>query len=192
MIISLDVISPDSISFMKKVSCEAGIPGYAWYDYLDFLIVGSSVGRWDGIIDWSKEQFYVSSVGLHTFKWTYYKDGYVSAGDDCAWVDDIIFPPSYSITTNLFEEETGNFMVTAYPNPFSYSFVLRYAISEASDILIRVYSQTGQMVKAIEYKDKQAGLYHESIISNELSAGIYICEVISNKGVKTIKLIKQN
>jgi hypothetical protein len=192
MIISLDVISPDSISFMKKVSCEAGIPGYAWYDYLDFLIDGSSVGRWDGIIDWSKEQFYVSSVGLHTFKWTYYKDGYVSAGDDCAWVDDIIFPPSYSITTNLFEEETGNFMVTAYPNPFSYSFVLRYAISEASDILIRVYSQTGQMVKAIEYKDKQAGLYHESIISNELSAGIYICEVISNKGVKTIKLIKQN
>jgi hypothetical protein len=195
MFISLDVISPDSISFMKKVSCELGDSysgNYYWYDYLDFLIDGSSVGRWDGIIDWSKEQFYVSTVGLHTFKWTYYKDGYASDGSDCAWVDDIVFPPSHSITTNLFEEEKGNFMVSAYPNPFSHSFVLRYAISEKSDILIRVYNQTGQMVKTIEYKEKQAGLYHENIITDKLSAGIYICEVISNKAIKTMKLIKQH
>ncbi len=195
MIISLDVISPDSISFMKKVSCEVGdyyYGTYYWYDYLDFSIDATSVGRWDGIINWSKEQFYVSTVGLHTFKWTYYKDGYVSDGDDCAWVDDIIFPPSYSITTNLFEEEKGDFMVTAYPNPFSYSFVLRYAISEQSDILIRVYNQTGQMVKTIGYQKKQAGLYHEEIPMEDLANGLYICEIISNKEVKTLKLIKQN
>ena len=31
--------------------------------------------------------------GLHTFRWAYEKDNAGSSGQDCAWLDNIIFPP---------------------------------------------------------------------------------------------------
>ena len=34
------------------------------------------------------------TTGTHTFKWSYQKDGSVSNGSDCAWVDNIQFPPT--------------------------------------------------------------------------------------------------
>jgi hypothetical protein len=30
---------------------------------------------------------------LHTFRWVYEKDNAGSSGQDCAWLDNIIFPP---------------------------------------------------------------------------------------------------
>ena len=33
-------------------------------------------------------------MGQHTFKWEYTKDVSVSSGEDCAWVDNIVFPPT--------------------------------------------------------------------------------------------------
>ena len=38
------------------------------------------------------------TVGQHTFKWSYTKDSSVNTGDDCAWIDDIKFPPTHVIT----------------------------------------------------------------------------------------------
>ena len=40
------------------------------------------------------------TAGTHTFKWTYDKDYSQSSGSDCAWVDDIKFPPT-SVTLAL-------------------------------------------------------------------------------------------
>ncbi len=90
LIIEVDVISNGDISFWKRVSCEDD-PNND-YDYLHFLIDGIEQGRWDGEVAWS-ENSYTVSAGVHTFEWEYYKDGYVSSGSDCGWVDYIIFPP---------------------------------------------------------------------------------------------------
>ncbi|MFH1319544.1 MAG: C25 family cysteine peptidase [Bacteroidota bacterium] len=89
LIITLEILSDDTISFYKKVSCEDSY--YDDWDYLEFLIDGISQGVWDGEIDWSLEKFPVTA-GQHTFKWLYIKDGYVSEGQDCAWIDYILFP----------------------------------------------------------------------------------------------------
>ena len=35
------------------------------------------------------------SAGEHTFLWKYNKDSGVTSGEDAAWIDNIIFPPSY-------------------------------------------------------------------------------------------------
>ena len=40
------------------------------------------------------------TAGTHTFRWTYKKDVSMSSGSDCAWVDDIEFPPT-SVTLAL-------------------------------------------------------------------------------------------
>ena len=92
--ITMDVPEADSISFMYKVSCEDG-SSYLW-DYLEFSIDGTQIETWDGEIDWNRAAHPVDA-GTHTFKWTYTKDGSVSSGDDCAWIDNIMFPiPGYT------------------------------------------------------------------------------------------------
>jgi hypothetical protein len=89
MEITLDVVSSAEIVFFYKVSSESG------YDYLKFYIDGGLEDEWSGEVDWTEVSFPVAS-GTHTFKWSYEKDGSVSNGSDCAWVDNIIFPQTKS------------------------------------------------------------------------------------------------
>ncbi|MBK7031166.1 MAG: hypothetical protein IPH45_19055 [Bacteroidales bacterium] len=52
---------------------------------------------------------------MHTFKWTYSKDGSAASGSDCAWVDYILFPPfapspdpaNISVNPLLFSKTLG-------------------------------------------------------------------------------------
>lgn len=97
MSISVDIPVSDSISFYYKVSCE-GSQSSLW-DYLEFSIDGVAMETWDNEIDWSRASFPVSE-GTHLFKWKYSKDYSMSAGEDCAWIDNIVFPiPSTEIPT---------------------------------------------------------------------------------------------
>jgi len=83
----VDVSMNDTISFWMKVSSESG------YDYLKFYIDDSEKGSWSGEEGWSLEKVAITE-GEHTLKWAYEKDGSVSNGDDCAWLDYIILPGS--------------------------------------------------------------------------------------------------
>lgn len=85
MSVALDVVAPGDISFMVSVSSEGG------YDYLRFYIDGVQQGAWDSESAWA-EVSYPVAAGSHTFMWSYEKDGSVSTGGDCGWVDYIVFP----------------------------------------------------------------------------------------------------
>ncbi|HRZ41880.1 MAG TPA: C25 family cysteine peptidase [Bacteroidales bacterium] len=80
---------PDTISFWRKVSCEAGAGQK--YDNLEFFIDGVSKGWWDGTKAWARVAYPVTA-GQHTFLWRYQKDVYSVAGSDAAWIDLITFP----------------------------------------------------------------------------------------------------
>ena len=122
LLINLYIINSGEISFYRKVSSESS------YDYLRFYIDGSEQGSWSGDISWGEENYSVSE-GNHTFKWAYEKDGSVSSGSDCAWIDYIIFPtvgiPIEEITIDYFtgwnmvglplEVDDGSYM-TLFPN----------------------------------------------------------------------------
>ncbi len=83
--------SPGNLSFWYKVSSEAS------YDYLKFYIDGAVQNQWAGTVDWTQAT-YALAAGTRTLKWEYMKDGSVSSGSDCAWIDDIIFPASTAYT----------------------------------------------------------------------------------------------
>ena len=89
--ISYEVMFDDTISFYRKVSSEGG------YDYLRFYIDGEEHGSWAGELGWQKVSYPVTA-GEHTFTWKYIKDGYVSSGEDRAWVDFIVLPPELATT----------------------------------------------------------------------------------------------
>ena len=74
-----------TISFYHKVSSEPD------FDCLTFYIDGVKQDSWSGEQDWAQTSFTVDE-GTRTFAWTYSKDGSDAAGDDAAWIDDIIFP----------------------------------------------------------------------------------------------------
>ncbi len=97
MYFSMYVANDDVISFYYKVSSEED------YDYLRFYIDGELQDMWSGNVDWQEAVFNVES-GNHTFLWEYYKDGGVSNGYDCAWIDDIILPISgWSLTPSSLD-----------------------------------------------------------------------------------------
>ena len=54
------------------------------------------------------------AVGTHEFEWEYDKDGYVEDGEDCAWIDYIVFPP-IDLGQNSYIIE-DNFSFQLFPN----------------------------------------------------------------------------
>lgn len=91
MILTVDVPAAGDMTFYYKVSSEQN------YDKLFFYMDNQQKGVWSGSIDWTLFTQPVTP-GSHTFKWSYTKDTSVSSGSDCAWVDDIVFPPVNVVT----------------------------------------------------------------------------------------------
>jgi hypothetical protein len=99
MILSYEVGTADSISFFLKVSSENN------YDFLRFFINGTQMGQWSGTVPWTRVAYPVTA-GQKTFEWRYIKDGSVSAGSDCAWIDYIVFPPMLITTGYAGQDAT--------------------------------------------------------------------------------------
>ena len=85
LILVVDVVSDGQLSFYRKVSSEGN------YDFLKFYINGTQMDEWSDDQDWAIFTYDVTA-GENVFKWSYTKDGSVSGGSDCAWIDDITFP----------------------------------------------------------------------------------------------------
>ena len=106
------VLADGDISFYKYVSCQHDPTGARNTDYLAFNIDDYEMGRWDGIIDWSRETFHVAA-GLHTFSWVYHKDSTVVAGWDGCLLDFITLPliegtiPAISVNPSSVEKTVG-------------------------------------------------------------------------------------
>jgi len=70
-----------TLSFYWKVSSESG------YDFLQFCIEGYVQDEISGEVDWQQKSYEVTGECPWTFRWQYDKDGSVSDGGDCGWVD---------------------------------------------------------------------------------------------------------
>ena len=84
--LTVDVVAAGDLTFWYKVSSEQN------YDKLHFYMDNQEIQAWSGTVDWTMYTQPVTT-GTHTFKWSYTKDYSVNSGEDCAWIDDIKFPP---------------------------------------------------------------------------------------------------
>ncbi len=84
--IQYQVMSPDSISFHKKVSSEVD------FDFLQFYIDNELQEEWSGTTEsWTRESYSVNP-GMRKFRWVYEKDYSSIGGADKGWVDYIELP----------------------------------------------------------------------------------------------------
>lgn len=80
------VVGPGTLSFSWKVSSEAS------WDFLELLVdnvlQSGSNSPISGEVDWQQKTV-VIPAGSHIIKWLYSKDGSLSRGSDCGWVDKV-------------------------------------------------------------------------------------------------------
>lgn len=172
--INVDVTAPGDISFYKFVSSEQD------YDFLQFYIDGVKQGEWSGIDNsWSFVSFPVT-VGNHDFSWEYDKDSGWDDGQDCAWLDYIVFPPiDLGSSTNIDE---NNFNFELFPNPTMGSFNLTF--NDEKDHKVEVYDTNGKLISSLT---KQQG---STVVDlKQYSAGTYTVKVMP-EGI-TYQIVKQ-
>jgi hypothetical protein len=172
--INVDVTAPGDISFWKFVSSEQD------YDYLQFYIDGNKQGEWSGIDNsWSFVSFPVT-VGNHDLQWEYDKDSSADDGQDCAWLDYIVFPPiDLGQSTNIDEK---NFNFELFPNPTMGSFNLTF--NDANSHTVEIYDTNGKLISSLDNQ-----LTNTAVDLKEYAAGTYTVKVIP-EGV-TYQIVKQ-
>ena len=164
--LTVDVLAAGNLTFMYKVSSEISSTG-TMYDKLTFYMDNQQKGQWAGNVDWTEFTQPVT-VGQHTFKWSYSKDSSVSSGDDCAWIDNIVFPPTNVITfiapaTDLVAEVEGanvNLSWTASP--------------EAVNYVIKRNGETLDIVAETSYNDvlPKDGIYTYAVYAANVGGGM--------------------
>lgn len=85
------VSGPGTLSFWWKVSSERN------YDKLSVSVDDVERADISGEQDWARKTVPVTGGGSHTVVWTYRKDGSVSGGSDCGWVDQVVWTPGGSL-----------------------------------------------------------------------------------------------
>ena len=171
--INIDVTADGNISFFKFVSSEQD------YDFLQFYIDGNKQGEWSGIDNtWSFVSFPVT-VGNHNFEWEYDKDGGLADGQDCAWIDYIVFPPMYIAPSAVVESKID---FELFPNPTMGSFNLTF--NDVINHEVEIYDNAGRI---IERMVGQKGMSLFDI--KKYAAGTYTIKVLP-EGV-TYQIVKQ-
>ena len=78
---------------------------------------------------------------------------------------------------------------TAYPNPFNPTTTINFSLAEEAKIQINIYDMKGNLMNQLTNTDYSVGNYNvvwnaTDFNSNPVSAGIYICQMITNTGFK--------
>jgi len=181
--VTLDVLSAGELSFYRKLSSEPE------WDFLEFYIDYELMGKWSGELDWEMVSFYVDE-GIHTFRWVYNKDLYYSNGEDCAWVDFIVFPPVDIATGIPGSLDFPDITFSVWPNPARNFINIDFTLEVETNVSITLYDLLGQELLTIQSDKLTAlgthGLRHDV---SQLKPGIYFCSLVSSEAMLSKKIV---
>jgi hypothetical protein len=180
--INIETTENDSIFFIYKVSSDEA-------DYMKFYIDDLLLSEWSGENDWSVAGFPVSK-GYHILKWSYEKDEYYKEGADKAWIDNIFFPNSMTITTHIEKDLSPNdYKVIAYPNPVEQDLTVRYNVESKQTIKITLYNLNGKFIRLLTDENKEPGIQSEIYNLAGISSGMYIIKFQNNENAKSSSVL---
>ena len=91
--IETKVSGAGTISFWWKSSCEVIFNGMK-FDYASFSVDGIERECLAGVGEWTNVSVEIAGSGEHTLRWVYQKDSSDNAGEDCAWLDEVVWTPA--------------------------------------------------------------------------------------------------
>ncbi|MDP2159606.1 MAG: T9SS type A sorting domain-containing protein, partial [Flavobacterium sp.] len=113
--------------------------------------------------------------GNRTFKWRYSKDFFMAEGEDCGWVDNIVFPPT-SLISGLPKSfsDISNIKIHLYPNPAVDVLNISFELNEKTNLEAIIYNAIGQQIRVIQPSAKFSGGAHQFTSDlSDLKNGIY-------------------
>lgn len=184
-----------------------GITAAVWPAY-DYMTVKISA---DGIFQWARTYNEPGSNSNNAVKVLAIPDGNVYVTGTCYKPDiyetlTIKYGQCPSLPQNkklsATETNTGNnntltyqpddFKVNIMPNPYRHSTTIDYILDETSQVLMEVYTITGQKICALIQSTQEAGAYRLLFSAQKLgfTPGIYILRVKINGAVMNYRLVE--
>jgi hypothetical protein len=163
------------LSFMYKVSSEES------YDFLRFYVGTQMQEEWSGSIGWT-EATYSLNAGTYNLRWTYEKDPFVVAGQDAAWVDNIMFNPEQVVGS---DEMRINSMYSIYPNPAEDFLQIDFSTGKSEYADLVVTNTLGAVILRQHVGQLLPGLNQFRIETESWSSGLYHITFNTASGVTT-------
>jgi len=89
-------------------------------------------------------------------------------------------------------KKNGSFLRN-YPNPFSQSTTISYAIQKPNYVTLKVYDKTGRELQTLVNRKQNAGKYSVKFDAQNLSQGIYFYRLrAGNEFMETKKMVLMN
>lgn len=106
----------------------------------------------------------------------------------------IRFDPSVDIS-NVSQQKTE--LIGAMPNVFSNSTAINYSLDKATNVEIKILDVNGSLIKTLINQIQPAGENSitwdaTDMFGNNVSSGIYLCEMVAGQYKLTIKLVLVN
>jgi hypothetical protein len=76
-----------------------------------------------------------------------------------------------------------------YPNPFNPSTIIKFAIPERSNVLIKIYDITGSEIATLVDEEMNAGWYKKDFNANSLASGVYLYRMQAGAYVSIKKML---
>lgn len=90
--------------------------------------------------------------------------------------DELTFPASFNLSQN-------------YPNPFNPSTVINYQLAEEGEVSLKIYDILGKEITTLVNEVKLAGSYDVKFNASNLSSGIYLYTLKTDKYSQSKKMI---
>jgi len=100
----------------------------------------------------------------------------------------------YQIATPVEKEEEEMLPIVYkleqnYPNPFNPSTVIKFAVPERSNVLIKIYDILGSTVTTLVNEEMDTGWYQKVFNSSGYSSGVYIYRMEAGNYISTKKML---
>ncbi|HEY6435940.1 MAG TPA: T9SS type A sorting domain-containing protein, partial [Ignavibacteriaceae bacterium] len=76
-----------------------------------------------------------------------------------------------------------------YPNPFNPKTVIKFDLPESGDVSLKIFNLLGEEVARLVNEELHAGVYQYEFDASNLSSGVYLYKLSSNKFTKSYKMI---
>ena len=101
---------------------------------------------------------------------------------------------SLSITGVAVAEERPTtqepfFLEQNYPNPFNQSSIIRFTLTEATHVVMKLVSVSGEEVSTLVDGSFSGGSHQIRLDASRLSSGTYFCKMKTGSGEATRKIV---
>lgn len=182
----------DYVEFLVGIEGEELVPQCGNYTVIGNANQDEGQPLYSGIQDdWVEEEISLSDyIGQRiNIAFRLVSDSYVE--EDGFYFDDIeVLTVSDPLST---ADDLLIANMSIHPNPTSENIKLSFALADDhKDVQIKIYNSIGMNISSISIGDRVSGSHEVSIETNDLQAGLYFCQMLSEDGPSTtLPFVKQ-